>query len=197
MNISIPIPHAIKWDYFTNYHKNCDNFSLDGGVYGLVFHPTKPEPWSQPCEFEQCVYIGKSTGSYIDRQSGSRERLRSNIHKRMIDHLTPMMSGKCVQNSHKSIVEKYGYGEDVLNGITTGLPLWLCIMTPPPVVITCGAERVSRWALTLEQLQLYSYEMKFDHTTIGNKDAKRERKIGSFSSTRVESIMETNLERFF
>lgn len=194
MNFDKLAPHQIHWDYFTNYYKNCDNVGMRGGVYALVFAPTKPKPYEHPCEFEQCVYIGKSTGNYYDRQMPHRGKMRSHIHKRMTDHFKPLMTGKGGDSSHNSIINEYGYGRPVLDGTLTSLPLWLCIMTPRPDL---PDDIISRWALTLEQLQLYNYHMNFGHTTLGNMDTKENKNPDSYSSYHMASIKECSLEKFF
>lgn len=193
MDISSTQPHIIHWDYFKNYHKHCDQIAMRGATYAFVFNETKPKEYQQPFEFEECVYIGKSAGSYVDKQSGSRSKLRSNLHKRMTTHHKALMTGKTDNiSSYKSIIENYGYGDNVMDGTLTGIPMWLCIMLPRPDV---PDELVARWALMQEQLQMYFYESKFGRPTIGNMDTKTKRSEYSFSNYRMDSIKNTSLER--
>ena len=193
MNIDKIEPHIIHWDYFTKYYKYCDSLALRGATYAFVFNETKPNKWEHPCEFEQCVYVGKSVGYYYDAQNGFRGRIRSHIHKRMTRHHKPLTSGYGGDSSHNAIIENYGYGDDVLNGNGTGLPMWLCLLIPRPDVLD---ETIARWALTQEQIQLYNYEMNFGHCTLGNMDTKENKDPESYSTYRMTDIKETNLMEF-
>jgi hypothetical protein len=193
MNINKIEPYIVHWDYFTNYHKHCDNIAMRGGTYAFVFNETKPDKFELPCEFEQCVYIGKSAGYYYDAQNGHKGKVRSHIHKRMTKHHKPLIEGVGCETSHSAIIKEYGYGVDVMNGNGTGLPMWLCLLIPRPDV---PDETVSRWAYTQEQIQLYQYEMNFGHCTLGNMDTKENKDPTSYSTYRMNAIKETSLERF-
>ena len=194
-------PHIIHWDYYTNYHKNCNTIGLPGGVYGLVFSETMPKPGQYPSEFETCVYIGKSTGSgedghYIDRKTSLNSMVTSYMYKRMTHHHKPLMTGdKTYSKGFTQIIEEYGYGRDVLNGTFTGLPLWLCMLIPPPDL---DKERIERWAYVTEQMQLYSFEMMWDKTTLGNMDTQPHKDPNSFSYGRMKDFNEQAeiIERF-
>jgi|TARA_R110000796_G_C14338495_1_gene410036 hypothetical protein len=194
MNIDKIEPYIIYWDYFTNYPKNCDNIAMRGATYALVFNKTKPDKFKLPCEYEQCVYIGKSAGYYYDKQNGYKGKVRSHVHKRMTNHHKPLITGEGGDSSHKAIIEEYGYGEAAINGIVTGLPLWLCLLIPRPDV---PDETISRWTLTQEQIQLYQYEINFGHCTLGNMDTKENKDPESYSSYRMSDLKETNLEVLF
>ena len=194
MNIDKIEPYIIHWDYFTKYFNHCDNLALRGGAYAFVFNKTKPNKFELPCEFEQCVYVGKSAGFYYDKQNSYKGKLRSHIHKRMTTHHKPLITGLGGDTSHNAIIEEYGYGVDVINGTTTGLPMWLCLLIPRPDV---PDETVSRWAYTQEQKQLFNYEMNFGHCTLGNMDTKENKDPESYSTYRMDTIKETNLENFF
>ena len=193
MNIDKIEPHIIHWDYFTNYYKHCDTLAMRGGTYAFVFNETKPNQWQMPCEFEQCVYIGKSAGYYYDAQNGHKGKVRSHIHKRMTTHHKPLLTGLDGDTSHNAIIEEYGYGKDAINGTCTGLPMWLCLLIPRPDV---PDETISRWAYTQEQIQLYQYEMNFGHCTLGNMDTKENKNPESYSTYRMNAIKETNLMEF-
>ena len=193
MNIDKIEPHIVHWDYFTNYYKHCDTLAMRGGTYAFVFNETKPDKFELPCEFEQCVYIGKSAGYYYDAQNGHKGKVRSHIHKRMTKHHKPLVEGVGCETSHSAIIEEYGYGVDAMNGTVTGLPMWLCLLIPRPDV---PDETISRWAYTQEQIQLYQYEMNFGHCTLGNMDTKENKDPESYSSYRMNAIKETSLEKF-
>ena len=193
MNIDKIEPHIVHWDYFTNYYKHCDTLAMRGGTYAFVFNETKPAVWEMPCEFKQCVYIGKSAGYYYDAQNGHKGKVRSHIHKRMTKHHKPLVEGVGCETSHSAIIEEYGYGVDAMNGTVTGLPMWLCLLIPRPDV---PDETISRWAYTQEQIQLYQYEMNFGHCTLGNMDTKENKDPESYSSYRMNAIKETSLEKF-
>ena len=193
MNIDKIEPHIIHWDYFTNYYKHCDTLAMRGGTYAFVFNETKPNQWQMPCEFEQCVYIGKSAGYYYDAQNGHKGKVRSHIHKRMTTHHKPLLTGLDGDTSHNAIIEEYGYGKDAINGTCTGLPMWLCLLIPRPDV---PDETISRCAYTQEQIQLYQYEMNFGHCTLGNMDTKENKNPESYSTYRMNAIKETNLMEF-
>jgi hypothetical protein len=190
MNIDKIEPHIIHWDYFTNYFKHCDTLAMRGGTYAFVFNETKPNKWQMPCEFKQCVYIGKSAGYYYDAQNRHKGKVRSHMHKRMTTHHKPLIEGVGCETSHSAIIKEYGYGKDAIDGICTGLPMWLCLLIPRPDV---PDETISRWAYTQEQIQLYQYEMNFGHCTLGNMDTKENKNPESYSTYRMNAIKETNL----
>ena len=187
-------PGIIHWDYFTNYHKNCNIIGKPGGVYGLVFNETTPESYEYPCEFEGCVYVGKATGkkgvsSYPDRKGPLKTMNASYLYKRMTHHHKPLMTGdRSHSTGFTNIIEQYGYGKHVLDGTFTGIPLWLCMLIPRP---DFPKERIERWAFMIEQDQLLKYELMWDKTTLGNMDTEEQRvDADSFSQTRMKELNE-------
>jgi len=187
-------PYKIYWDYFTNYYKHCDNLAMTGACYAFVFNETKPTNFKQPHEFEQCVYVGESAGNYYDLQNGYKGKVRSHIHKRMTNHHKPLTTGQGAESSHKAIIETYGYGDHVLNGTFTDLPMWLCLLIPRPDL---PETMVKQWAKLQERRQLFKYELEWGHCTLGNMDTGSRKDNDSYSSYRMKSIRETNLEDHF
>ena len=161
------IPYRIHWDYFTNWAKNCDKLTMNSGAcYGFVFNETKPESYQHPAEFKECVYIGESAGMYIDQQNGkSKTKDRSFVHKRMSGHCKQLYNGG--EGAHDAIIENYGYGHEVLNGILTGKPMWLGLILPRPDIPPLGVKGlVQMW----ERKELFDYYMRFGRFPISNKD---------------------------
>ena len=187
-------PYKIHWDYFTKYYKHCDTLAMTGACYAFVFNEDKPTHFQEPCEFEQCVYVGESGGNYYDKQNGHKGKVRSHVHKRMSSHHKPFTTGKSCESSHKSIIETYGYGDHVLNGTFTGLPMWLCLMVPRPDL---QETMVKQWAKLQERMQLFKYEEKWGHCTLGNMDTGSRKDQDSYSSYRMSALNETNLTNFF
>lgn len=188
-------PHKYHWCLFTDYYKYCDNLVMNGAAYAFVFNETKPHEYEKPYNFEQCVYIGKSAGNYYDKQNGSNGKQRSNIHKRMTTHHKPFSTGEGGESSHKAIVEIYGYGDNMLNGTTTNLPMWLCLILPPKDITP---DLIERWCCHQEQEQLLMYQINWNKPTLGNMDTnKSERKVDSYSSVMMQSIEENSLAAKF
>lgn len=186
-------PYKIYWDYFTNYYKHCDNLAMRGACYAFVFNETKPLEFQQPYEFEQCVYVGESAGNYYDKQNGHKGKVRSHVHKRMTTHHKPLTTGESCESSHKAIIETYGYGDHVLNGTFTNLPMWLCLMIPRPDL---PDTMVKQWSKLQERAQLFQYELSFGHCTLGNMDTGSRKDAESFSTYRMNGIKQTSLELF-
>ena len=182
------------WDYFTNYYKHCDTVAMRGACYAFVFNETKPINFQQPHEFEQCVYVGESAGNYYDLQNGHKGKVRSHVHKRMTNHHKPLTTGQKAESSHQAIIETYGYGDHVLNGTFTGLPMWLCLLIPRPDL---PDSMVKQWAKLQERTQLFNYELSWGHCTLGNMDTGSRKDNDSYSTYRMQSIRETNLEEDF
>lgn len=187
------MPLKCYWMLFTDYYKHCDNLAANGATYGFVFNEVMPEEYQYPCEFEQCVYIGKSSGNYYDKQGGHKGKVRSHVHKRMTQHHGPLTKGIGGNTSHQKIVDFYGYGKDVLNGTYTGLPMWLGLSVPRPDI---SLDRISRWCLVTEQLQLWNYRDKFGKETLGNSDVSSRVDEDSYSNQRMESIKNSDLTQF-
>mgnify|MGYP001293437022 CR=1 FL=1 len=164
-------PWIIHWVDFTDYYKVCDSLAMRGATYALVYFDSNKSPSKRqlPSEFEECVYIGKSANNYFDTQGKVfGGKVRSHIHKRMTSHFGALTRINGGDSSHKSIKEVYGVlGNSDISNPNYGKRLMLCLMIPPPDVPDAA---VPRWCLTQEQIQLYSYEMNFNHTTLGNMD---------------------------
>jgi len=186
-------PYKIHWDYWTNYYKHCDQIAMRGGVYGMTFHPTKPNDWQQPCEFEETIYIGRSSGYYIDKQGKTKTKKRSHMHKRQTRHHKSLSAGEPQSKGFQLIKEKYGYGEKMLNGVITDMPLWLCIMIPSPSI---RDEQVARWCASYEMNELLKYNLNFGRDPLGNMDCSPNKNADSFSSIRLRELKENSLQRF-
>jgi len=186
-------PYKIYWMPFLDYYKHCDKLAMSGACYSFVFNDTMPTDYQQPYEFEQCVYVGKSSNNYYDVQNKTKGKVRSMVHKRMTNHHQPFATGQNAESSHQSIIDVYGYGEDIISGKNTNLPMWLCLLIPRPDV---PVEAIPRWCLTQEQMQLFQYENRWGHCTLGNMDTKGRKNKDSMSSLRMESIREQSLEGF-
>jgi len=186
----------IKWCYFTDYHKYCDSFAQYGATYSFVFNETIPKDYQQPCEFEECVYVGKSAGYYYDKQMGTKGKVRSHVHKRMTSHHKPLTTGIGGETSHNKIIERYGFGDDVLNGVHTNKPMWLGLIIPRPEILE-NQSLLNRWTLYQEQQQLINYELRFDKCTIGNQDTTERKNPNSYSTGRMNDIKTQNLEELF
>lgn len=172
----------IHWCYFTDYHKYCDSLTMNtGACYGLVFNETKPQIYEHPSDFSGCVYIGKSTGCYYDKQSGSKAKKRSYVHKRMTTHIGALVNNRKKDTSHEKIIEHYGEGEDVINGTLTGKPCWLGLIIPRPDFETNN--QYIAWAHMAERSEIYSYTRNFNKPPIGNLDSvSREPNTNTFSN---------------
>ena len=189
----IVLPYKCYWMLFDDYSDHCDNLAMNGATYGFVFNEVMPKDYEYPCEFEQCVYIGKSSGSYYDKQNGHKGKVRSHVHKRMTHHHKPLTTGEGGDTSHQKIIDVYGYGDDMLKGTYTSLPMWLGLIVPRPDL---SSELVGRWCLATEQLQLLSYRIKFGKETLGNSDVTSRVDNDSYSSTRMETIKNSDLTQF-
>jgi len=183
--------YRIKWDYFRNYHKFCDAFEMSGACYGLVFNETCPKDYQRPYEFKECVYIGESAGCYIDKQNGTKTKQRSYVHKRMTNHIKPLMEGVGGTTSHQEIIKKYSYGHDVLMGTITGKPLWLGLLIPRPDL---PEEFVKQWCLMQEGNELFDYACKWGKSPLGNLNADKRKNEDSWSSQRMREL--PTLEEF-
>ena len=186
-------PAQVIWTKFSDYFKVCDTSAMRGGTYAFVFNDKKPKPWELPCEFEQCVYVGESAGSYVDRQRPGRYKDRSHMHKRMTQHHKPLTTGEGGDTSHQMIIREYGYGDDMVNGILTGTPLWLCLLIPRPDV---PDRAVKAWAQYQERLQIYEYICSFGRSPLGNMDcdAGKSKNPNSYSS--ITLAKRTSLTEF-
>lgn len=185
--------YKVHWCKFTDYYKYCDQLAFYGGCYGLVFSEVKPEPYQYPYEFEECIYIGESAGHYMDRKSKHKQRPRSHIHNRMGYHLKPLSTGDGGDSSHKTIIKKYGFGRDVLDGTLTDKPLWLALIVPNPDWYKQGFMKT--WVMYEESRQIAEYIMKWDKTPLGNLDRDDRKNPNSYSSQ--ELILNQDLTEFF
>jgi hypothetical protein len=185
----------INWCYFTQYHKHCDNFAIGGATYSFVFNETMPQNYQQPFEFEECVYVGKSSGIYYDKTGIAKGKCRGMPHKRMTVHHKPLTTGKGGETSHNKIIEQYGFGDDVLNGVYTNKPMWLALIIPRPEIIK-NQSLLNRWTLHQEQEQLLKYELRFGKCTIGNLDSTERKDPNSYSTGRMNDIKTQDLEKF-
>ena len=196
MDSRILSPYKCEWMKFTDYYKHCDQLAFHGATYGFVFNDVMPKPYQFPCEFEGCVYIGKSAGNYYDKQNGHKGKTRSHIHKRMTTHHKPLTTGVGAESSHAKIIEVYGYGDDVLNGTLTNLPMYLGLILPQPDFEKEDEQLMNRWAYTIEQMQLLQYRTNFGKETLGNGDALTRKNTESYSQYRMNSIKQQDLTQF-
>ena len=184
-------PAQVIWTRFSDYYKVCDTSAMRGGTYAFVFNKTKPNPWEMPCEFERCVYIGESAGNYVDRQNPGKNKDRSHIHKRMTRHHKPLTTGEGGDTSHQKIIEEYGYGDAVINGTLTGVPLWLCLLIPR---LDVDDYAVKAWVQYQERLQIYEYICTFGRSPLGNMDCDTSKNPNSHSSKTLAN--RTSLDEF-
>ena len=56
---------------------------------------------------------------------------------------------------------------------------------------------VKQWAKLQERMQLFKYELKWGHCTLGNMDTGSRKDQDSYSSYRMSALNETNLTNFF
>ena len=197
MDNRIKTPYECFWMKFTDYYKYCDNIGWYGATYGFVFAPNKPQKYEYPCEHEGCVYIGKSSGNYYDKQAGHKGKGRSHVHKRMTHHLKPLMNENVSGDTcHKLITEVYGCGKDVLDGTLTNLPMWLGLILPQPDFPKENKQLMSRWCLLQEQDQLMEYQLKFRKETLANSDANTNKDLTSYSSYMMGILEEQDLSKF-
>ena len=196
MDFRILSPYKCEWMKFTDYHKHCDRLAFHGAVYGFVFNDVKPKSYQYPCEFEGCVYIGKSAGYYYDKHNGCKGKERSFVHKRMTNHHKPLTTGIGAKTSHSKIIEVYGYGDHVLDGTYTNLPMWLGLVLPQPDFDQEDEQLMNRWAYTIEQMQLLQYRIEFGKETLGNNDATTRKDTASYSTHRMNSIKQQDLTQF-
>lgn len=183
--IDITTPAQILWVKFSDYYKVCDVSARKGATYGFVFSEIKPRPYQQPCEFEECVYIGESSGYYMDAQGGGRSKLRSHVHKRMTHHHKPLTTGVGGDSSHNSIIEHYGFGDNVVDGTVTGKPLWLGLLIPRDDIPSYA---IKSWVQRQERDQIFHYIMKFGRSPLGNKDCDTARNPDSWSTKALEKM---------
>jgi len=158
------IPH-IHWIRFTEYHKLADQIGMRGAVYGFVWNETMPKSTDSPSDFEGCVYIGESGGFYYDKQNGYKGKLRTHLHKRMTSHHKPLTTGVCKEKKYELFVEKYGYGDNVLNGTFTNIPLWVGFVCPPK---EDPDECLKSWLISREHYEIYQYQRKFGKSPLMN-----------------------------
>ncbi len=196
-NSRILSPYKCMWMKFTDYYRYCDNIAFHGATYGFVFNETIPKDFQFPCEFEGCVYIGKSAGYYYDKQNGRKGKVRSHVHKRMTSHHKPLTTGIGGETSHSKIIEVYGYGDHVLDGTFTNLPMWLGLILPQPDFQKEDEQLMNRWTLHIEQMQLLQYRINFGKETLGNGDADTRKDMDSYSTHRMNSIKQQDLTQFF
>ena len=176
----IPYTH---WIRFTDYHKLADIIGMRGAVYGFVWNETMPKSSECPSDFEGCVYIGESGGAtpfYYDKQNGHRGKLRTHLHKRMTSHHKPLTTGICNEKKYELFVERYGYGDDVLNGTLTGIPLWVGFICPPK---EDPDHCLKSWMISREHYEIYQYQRKYGKSPLMNMEVDGKGKnLGSYSS---------------
>lgn len=163
------IPY-VHWIRFTEYYKLADGIGMRGAVYGFVWSNMKPSPSQYPSDFEECVYIGESGGCYYDKQNGHKGKLRSHLHKRMTSHHKPLTTGIAPVNEEKKyklFTERYGYGDDVLNGTLTGIPLWVGFICPPK---EDPDHCLKSWLISREHYEIYQYQRKFGKSPLMNME---------------------------
>ena len=185
--IDVSTPQEIFWTKFSDYWKHCDKKAPKGACYGFVFSETKPKFYQQPSEFEECVYIGESAGWYYD----GGKKFRSHVHKRMTNHHKPLTTGLKTCSSHDAIIEKYGFGDNILDGNITGLPLWLGLIIPREDL---PDNSVKSWVQMHERQQIFNYIMKHGVSPLGNRDCDTNRDEDSKSTKRINNF--TTLEEF-
>ena len=56
---------------------------------------------------------------------------------------------------------------------------------------------VKQWSKLQERVQLFRYELRFGHCTLGNMDTGSRKDQNSYSSYRMNALNETNLTAFF
>lgn len=183
--INMRTPSKIIWVRYSDYYKVCDQQALRGGCYSLVFTEMKPESYQYPCEFEESVYFGESAGYYLDPQGSGRLKIRSHIHKRMTDHHKPLTTGKGGESNMKNIIGKYGYGEHILDGTLTGIPLWLCILVPREDL---PESMVKAWVQFHERDQILSYMLTFNRSPLGNNDCDSHKDPDSWSTKTLQKM---------
>lgn len=185
--IEFTYPAQVIWRKFTDYYKICDISAPNGAAYGLVFSEERPKSYQLPCEFEECVYIGESSGLYIDKQGG-KGKLRSHVHKRMTKHNNPLINGvvkKKDQSGYKDIIEHYGFGTTVVDGIVTGKPLWLGLLIPRKDLPDYAFKA---WVQNQEREQIFYYIMKFGRSPLGNKDCDKRPNPNSWSTKALKKM---------
>ena len=181
----IPTTH---WIRFTDYHKLADIVGMRGAVYGFVWSEMKPSPSECPSDLEGCVYIGESGGErpfYYDKQSGTKGKVRTHLHKRMTTHHKPLTTGECTERKYELFREKYGYGDDVLNGTLTGISLWVGFIVPPK---EDPDHCLKSWLISREHYEIYQYQRKFGQSPLMNMQVDGKGKDpNSYSSERMKN----------
>jgi len=185
-------PWKTIWTEFSNYHTICDVVGMRGAVYGFVWNDKKPDDYQLPYEFSGCVYIGESGGNYYDKQNGIRGKFRSHLHKRMTAHHKPLTTGKTTEKKYQLFIEKYGYGDSVLNGGIFSETLWLGITIPRK---SLPDSAMKSWQIMEEHRQITSYILKYGHSPLMNMEVDgKGRNEESYSTSMLQTM--NALEKF-
>ena len=174
--------YRVHWVKFREYPK-LNKLKIRGGAYGLVFNDTQPKDYELPWEFEECIYIGKSYGNYIDKKSNTNSKYSNYVYKRMTNHNTNLMNKKSNSDGWQEVFRQYGYGETMVNGTMTGRPLWIGVVLPRPDMPELY---MPAWALMMEKSGIYGFLNKFGYTQYANMETEVKRKEGSFSSEKLK-----------
>ena len=186
----IPIVH---WIRFSEYHKLADLVGMRGAVYGFVWNEIKPSNAQSPSDFEGCVYIGESGGFYYDKQNGQKGKIRSHLHKRMTNHHKPLTTGESNERKYELFKERYGYGDDVLNGTLTGIPLWVGFIVPPK---EDPDYCLKSWLIATEHHEIYQYQRRWGVSPLMNMQVDgRGKDPESYSSQAMLNY--NSLEKYF
>jgi len=183
---------TVYWIRFSHYHKLADLVGMRGAVYGFVWNDMKPSNSQSPSDFEECVYIGESGGFYYDKQ-GRKGKLRSHLHKRMTMHHKPFSTGECNERKYELFKERYGYGDDVLDGTLTGTPLWVGFIVPPK---EDPDHCLKSWLIATEHHEIYQYQRRWDKSPLMNMQVDGRGKDPESYSSQV-MINYNSLEKYF
>tara|TARA_Y100001936_G_C15645806_1_gene443870 strand:- start:250 stop:588 length:339 start_codon:yes stop_codon:yes gene_type:complete len=83
----------------------------------------------------------------------------------MTAHHRPLTTGECSEKKYELFKEKYGFGDDVLNGTLTGMPLWVGFITPPK---EDPDHCLKSWLIFREHYEIYQYQRKFGRSPLMN-----------------------------
>jgi hypothetical protein len=185
----------VHWTYFTKYHELADQIGMRGSVYAFVWNDMMPKSTDYPSDFEGCVYVGHSGGIrpyYHDKQSKHKGKVRTHLHKRITKHHKPLttgkVSGKKGNKGYLNFINTFGFGEDVLNGTLTGIPLWISFICPPK---EDPDYCLKSWLHSREYQEIYRYQRKFGgKSPIMNMDVSvANKKTNSHSSDRLDNFV--------
>jgi len=156
------------------------------GVYGFLLATQRPNISMLPCDYEDALYIGQSSGEpYFDKKSkNGKGQMKLTMVCRILAHrnqISRVRRGISKDTKYIELVERMDANPE--------LKLWICLISPD--VNTKDLEGTRAMCYAIEACGILDYTLRWGAAPIMNKaqcQKNSRRKPGSISAKHISNI---------